>query len=362
MVPVQYRELDEEIPLDQIPADWRTGEGGPFTRSGAVQQGYLFSVSQDFVQKLIGRFPEIGGKRPTPKLLYTFDEAMAGTFMAPETFRAILAALRHKKNVVLQGAPGVGKTYLARRLAHALVGVKDASKVRMVQFHQSYAYEDFVQGWRPTAGGGFERKDGVFFDFCRRAAGDPGAPHVFVIDEINRGNLSRILGELMMLIEADKRDPAFAVPLTYAQAGEPEFYVPPNVHLLGLMNTADRSLAMVDYALRRRFVFFDLAPQFHTDAFRDHLLANGATPQLVKQIVDRLGRLNAAIGKDSKNLGTGYAVGHSFFCACAAGQTPDEAWYRAVIEGEVAPLVREYWFDQPTAAQKHVDDLLAGPA
>ena len=160
-----------------------------------------------------------------------------------------------KKNLVLQGPPGVGKTFLARRLAYLLMRHRDDKRLRMVQFHQAYAYEDFIQGYRPGDAGGFERKDGVFYEFCRLAEAHPERRYVFIIDEINRGNLGKILGELMMLIEADKRGPEFAIQLTYSRAGELGFAVPANLYLLGLMNTADRSLAMVDYALRRRFAF-----------------------------------------------------------------------------------------------------------
>jgi 5-methylcytosine-specific restriction protein B len=289
---------------------------------------------------------------------FTIDDALADVFLPRGEFEAILSALRRKKNVLLQGAPGVGKTFFARRLAYALLGQRDPSRLAMVQFHQSYAYEDFVQGYRPNKSGGFQRRDGLFYDFCNRARTDLGRPYVFIIDEINRGNLSKIFGELMMLIEADKRGSEYAIPLTYADVQDPLFSVPENVHLLGLMNTADRSLAMVDYALRRRFVFFTLAPQFDSPAFHAHLSGHGAPIELVNRIITRMTELNGDIRADDKNLGEGFVVGHSFFCLAAP--PPDwSAWYADVIRHEISPLLCEYWFDAPEQAQQWTDRLLA---
>lgn len=294
--------------------------------------------------------------------VFTIDDAMADLFLPRSQVEAILVALGRKKNVVLQGPPGVGKTFVAQRLAFAHMGRKDKSRVSMVQFHQSYSYEDFIQGYRPSKEG-ILRRDGIFYDFCNRARLDRSHDFVFIIDEINRGNLSKIFGELMMLIEHDKRGPEHAIPLTYSESSGEQFSVPENVHLIGLMNTADRSLAMVDYALRRRFVFFDLEPQFGCDAFRDALQTRGVPPTLVDRIIERMNGLNAAIRKDDKNLGRGFEVGHSYFCLPASSLFSNfppewEAWYRSVVEWEIAPLLREYWFDALAKANKHVERLL----
>jgi 5-methylcytosine-specific restriction enzyme B len=189
---------------------------------------------------------------------------------------------------------------------------------------------------------------------------DAKRPFVFIIDEINRGNLSKVFGELMMLIEHDKRGPDHTIPLTYSESTGEQFSVPDNVHLIGLMNTADRSLAMVDYALRRRFVFFDLEPQFGCDAFRDALEGRGAPPALVDRVIERVTALNAAIRKDEKYLGRGFEVGHSYFCPPADVSESFDwgAWFRSVVEWEIGPLLREYWFDALPRANKHVERLL----
>ncbi len=294
---------------------------------------------------------------PEPLEPYTVDQALTGLFVPRREFEAMLEALRTRKNVILQGPPGVGKTFVAKRLAWALVGFRDERRVQMVQFHQSYAYEDFIQGWRPTAEGGFRLRSGVFYEFCNRARVDLGMPYVFVIDEINRGNLSKIFGELMMLIEPDKRGADYAIPLTYSETGE-QFSVPENVYLLGLMNTADRSLAMVDYALRRRFRFVELRPQFDQTGFADHLKAHGASNLLVNKIINRVRDLNAKIEADHKNLGRGFVVGHSFFCLSDSTVQATEEWYQQVVRCEVAPLIEEYWFDRPARAKEWIDKLL----
>ena len=277
--------------------------------------------------------------------VYTIDDALKDLFFSKDQLKEMLAALARKKNLILQGPPGVGKTFVARRLAYALIGCKEPAQIAMVQFHQSYSYEDFIQGWRPKETGGFERRDGAFYTFCKKAATDEATKYVFIIDEINRGNLSKIFGELMMLIETDKRGQNYAIPLTYANGLDEQFSVPTNLHIIGMMNTADRSLAMVDYALRRRFTFVDLKPAFETKQFRSFLEDWKVQSNVIGIIVSRMTELNERICSEKTNLGPGFAIGHSFFCPQETEEELGMDWYRSVIRSEIAPLIREYWFD-----------------
>lgn len=334
---------------DELKQEDRLAECEPLTNN----QGSLFALTEEEYAVILELTEGVVPLEVEP---YTIEDAMSELFMPEATFKRILERLRAKKNVILQGPPGVGKTFVAQRIAFALMEKKDHKRVRMVQFHQSYSYEDFVRGFRPSENGGFVLRDGVFFEFCEQARKDD-RPHIFVIDEINRGNLSKILGELMMLIEHDKRKPQYGVPLVYRKEKEPEFYVPENVYIVGLMNTADRSLAMVDYALRRRFSFVDLVPAFYEDAFivkLDEMCGDG----LGKRIVAVFRELNAKIAADNDNLGAGFCVGHSYFCL-GKNDILDGYGYRRIIDSEIAPLLREYWFDQPKVANEWVSKLEA---
>jgi 5-methylcytosine-specific restriction protein B len=334
---------------DELKLEDRLAECEPLTSN----QGTLFSVTEGEFAVFLEL---VEGVVPIEVEPYTIEDAMVELFMPEATFKRILERLRAKKNVILQGPPGVGKTFVAQRIAFALMEEKDHKRVRIVQFHQSYSYEDFVRGFRPSENGGFVLRDGVFFEFCEQARKDD-RPHIFVIDEINRGNLSKILGELMMLIEHDKRKPQYGVPLVYRKEDEPEFYVPENVYIVGLMNTADRSLAMVDYALRRRFSFIDLVPAFYEEPFMaklDEMCGDG----LGKRIVEVFQELNAKIAADNDNLGPGFCVGHSYFCL-GKNDLLDGPGYKRIIDSEIAPLIREYWFDQPKVADEWVSKLEA---
>jgi MoxR-like ATPase len=271
--------------------------------------------------------------------------------------RELVELCRYKKNIIIQGPPGVGKTFAASRLAHLLIGSTNEEQIQRVQFHPSYSYEDFVQGLRPVEGGGFVRKDGPLLSFCKDALEDQASPYVLIIDEINRGNVSKILGELLSLIEADKRDPRYGVTLAYARDDEPRFHVPPNLFVIGMMNTADRSLAFVDYALRRRFVFVDLEPAFGTDRFEADLTRRGVEASLRKTIQERLTALNARIASDP-TLGPGFRVGHSYFCQRVDAY--DEGWLRRIVEYEIVPLLREYWFDSPAKLDEALVELRGG--
>lgn len=321
-----------------------------FAFEGA-EQDYEWFLSQ----------PHWSDRTPQPEFdeatTFTVDDALRDLFMEKGEFERILSVWRGKKNLVLQGAPGVGKSFVARRMAYALMGYKDDRRVENVQFHQSYGYEDFVQGYRPTKDGGFALRDGVFHRFCEKARRDPDRPYVFIIDEINRGNLSKIFGELMLLIESDKRDDAWAVRLAYAEHDADPFHIPANVFLLGMMNTADRSLSLVDYALRRRFAFIGLEPQFASAAFAPHLKSLGVDSKTIERVVTGMAALNEAIASDKTNLGPGFQIGHSFFTPSTPIASSDH-WFETIVETEIRPLLEEYWFDEPKKADEWRGRLL----
>ena len=283
---------------------------------------------------------------------YTSADFLDEVFLRPEDVEQMLGLLRRKKNLILQGAPGTGKTFAAKRLAYALMGQTDDSRVEVVQFHQSTAYEDVVVGLRPTAEGGFAAAEGVFARFCRRAAADPGRDYVFIIDEINRANISKAFGELLMLIEAEHRGEALRLPVS----GE-LLSVPKRLHIIGMMNTADRGLALIDYALRRRFAFFEMRPALDHPGFLRHVEAVGSSR--LEALVDVVRRLNQRIAEDEA-LGPGFQIGHSYLCLPAAGpENPagTDADVTSVVRYELEPLVREYWFDNPSAMDESIHEL-----
>ena len=284
-----------------------------------------------------------------PLTEYSVEKFLGEVYMDREQYGAIMGLLRAKKNIILQGAPGVGKTFAAKRLAYSMMGVKDASRVKLIQFHQSYSYEDFIEGYRPS-GAGFELTKGAFYSFCKKAADDEENAYFFIIDEINRGNLSKIFGELFMLIESDKRGPDYKLQLLYSRE---LFYVPKNVHIIGMMNTADRSLAMLDYALRRRFAFVELSPAFDSDGFRAYRvgLVNPSFEALVREVES----LNRVIAED-ESLGEGFCIGHSYFCNMDANTCTDAA-LASIVDYELIPTLKEYWFDESGKVREWADRL-----
>ena len=379
-----FEPLNPEFPRSEFLSENETGqamrvllersEGQKlfYNRKLELNQGaYLSEAPPELVALLNRAYMKFGGRKlvdlaglPDPAHLaqpaareFTIDDALSELFLEREDVERALEIWRNKKNLILTGAPGVGKSFIARQLAYALIGFKDDLKVQAVQFHQSYGYEDFVQGYRPNGNQGFDRKNGTFYEFRDRALRDPDGTYVFIIDEINRGNLSKIFGELMLLIEADKRGKTWKTRLAYAADGDEDFYVPDNLFILGMMNTADRSLSLVDYALRRRFAFVAMEPLYGATKFRAHLEACGIPDDIINCIVNGMGELNQAIGTDRVNLGPGFRIGHSFFTPTGSVSNP-EAWYRRIVETEIHPLLEEYWFDSPETADQWRDQLL----
>jgi 5-methylcytosine-specific restriction protein B len=284
---------------------------------------------------------------------YSFSSDPDKPFLEEDEIADIIHSLEVKKNIVLQGPPGVGKTFIAKKIAYEMMQKTDDTKIKIIQFHQSYAYEDFIQGIRPS-GKIFKVKNGVFYEFCKKAESEPDQKFFFIIDEINRGNLSKIFGELLMLIEADKRG-KYSVPLTYSEKDDALFSVPENLYLIGTMNTADRSLAIVDYALRRRFRFISLEPKFN-NRFKDFLKSKGISNDLIQEILSKISSLNGKI-KSDKNLGSGFLIGHSFFCN--PDSKNERRWFENIIKFEIAPLLEEYWFDDREKVKNEIELLLS---
>lgn len=308
----------------------------PYTDYVEKLNALFVSETVEDVEEQVVTFPE-----------YTEADFLSDVYMESEEYATLVDLIRSKQNVILQGAPGVGKTFAAKRLAYSLMGMKDQNRVMMIQFHQSYSYEDFIMGFRPSENG-FELKKGAFYNFCKRAEIDSDNEYFFIIDEINRGNLSKIFGELFMLIESDKR--GIQLQLLYS---DEKFSVPKNVYIIGMMNTADRSLAMLDYALRRRFAFYEMRPGFETEGFRGYCtdLKNDKFNNLIQCVEN----LNSVISADD-SLGDGFCIGHSYFCNLNA-ETLTDRKLSAIVEYELIPLLKEYWFDEPLKVKDWTNNL-----
>lgn len=335
--PIDYRTLKECPELEQM--EFFQNPNGTFFK--------LTKDEYEFIMDMIREENPLTSKDMNTS--YTKKDFLSEVYMSENQYDRLSGVLLNKMNLILQGAPGVGKTFTAKRLAYSLMGEKDDSRIEFVQFHQNYSYEDFVMGYRPS-GDSYELKYGIFYQFCKKAENHRDKKFFFIIDEINRGNLSKIFGELLMLIEKDYR----GTKATLAYNGMP-FSVPKNLYIVGMMNTADRSLAMIDYALCRRFSFFEMAPAFESKGFKEyqHSLDNRTFNELISEIV----KLNGEISRD-KSLGKGFCIGHSYFCG-KTKETCTNEWMQSVVNYDILPMLSEYWFDDDTKVQRW-DHILHG--
>lgn len=333
------------------PIDYATLKGCPeLERMEYFQnpQGSLFKLTRGEYDFIVDLIREENPLQPESAIdTYTKDDFLEEVYMTEKRYENLVAVLRNKKNIILQGAPGVGKTFAAKRLAYSMMGEKDESRIEFVQFHQNYSYEDFMMGYKPVEDG-FELKYGIFYRFCQKAANQPDKDYFFIIDEINRGNMSKIFGELLMLIERDYR----GTKATLAYNGL-TFSVPRNLYIIGMMNTADRSLAMIDYALRRRFSFFEVDPGFDSNGFIQY--QNSLNNETLNELVSRVKDLNKEIALD-KSLGKGFCIGHSYFCG---RDVCTEEWLHSIVDYDILPMLSEYWFDDTTKLQRW-ENILQG--
>ena len=277
------------------------------------------------------------------------------TFFSEEFFNNIIDTLKVKKNIILQGPPGTGKTFISKKLAERITGKKE--NIFSIQFHQSYSYEEFVVGYKPNSEGNFALQKGSLIQICEKAKQNENENFVMFIDEINRANISKVFGELLSLIENDKRGPENAVKILYSE-NDINFYIPSNLYFICAMNTADRSLKMVDYALRRRFSFFEFKPEFDKPEFKNFLKDKNVNAKTIDRIVNNISKVNQQISDDNFELGDGYCIGHSYFCP--KGNSSDsfgDQWYEQIIEYEIKPLINEYYFDKPDQAKELIDTL-----
>lgn len=335
MTPIPYATIKENADLQKM--EFLVNPNGSFFKLTKEEYGVIMDLIRESNK---------GSSHEVTYEKYSREDFLDEVYTSKEDLTDLENLLRNKKNIILQGAPGVGKTFCARRLAFEMMGEKDESRVSLVQFHQNYSYEDFILGYKPS-GSDFELQRGIFYKFCISAANNPDKPYFFIIDEINRGNLSKIFGELLMLIEKDYRGEK----LTLAYKDE-KFFVPKNIYIIGMMNTADRSLAMIDYALRRRFSFYDMRPGFQSDGFKKYQ-AGIANPRF-DRLIEKVEELNRAIAKD-ETLGSGFELGHSYFCGQKNGV--GDAWLHQVINYDIVPMLQEYWFDNRSEGKKWESEL-----
>jgi 5-methylcytosine-specific restriction enzyme B len=344
---------------------------------GDIRQDYNFFLRQPYWAK---KYREVAD--PVTDLQIDEEEAEAdieettfatydiagimgdGCFLSEAKLKDARSRLYSKKNLILQGPPGTGKTWLAKRLAYDLIGTRDRKltrkRMRVIQFHPSLSYEDFVRGWRPDGNGQLKLTDGVFLEAVEAARAEPDRPFVVIIEEINRGNPAQIFGEMLTLLEKDKRGEDEAIELAYRNEVGERVYIPKNLYVIGTMNIADRSLALVDLALRRRFAFLTLETMLNDSWINWCVLQSGLEKATFTKIRDLMNDLNEEIASD-RSLGAQFRIGHSYVTPALGEKISNPAeWFRQIVETEIGPLLEEYWFDNPDQAASSTRKLLEG--
>ncbi|MBO5178877.1 MAG: AAA family ATPase [Clostridia bacterium] len=257
---------------------------------------------------------------------YNKEKFLEEVFCTEKDYDELERLILMKKNVILQGAPGVGKTYMAKRMAYSLMGEKNDDRILSLQFHPEFQNEEFMEGYRPDGIGIYKFRKGCFRKFCNKARNKPDKKFFLIIDEINRGNITKIFGESFSLIEADKRGKQNFIELSCSKE---RFFIPENIYIIGTMNIADRDYAITDYAVRRRFGFYNVKPIFENQRFKKFYMQNEGMTRVIDEIID--------INKDLKE---GQKIGHCYFCENLSDED-----LKMTVKYNIIPMIQEYFYD-----------------
>ncbi|HLN35398.1 MAG TPA: AAA family ATPase, partial [Nitrososphaeraceae archaeon] len=269
------------------------------------------------------------------ELVTTLEKLSQSIFISEQKLKNIQQLLKEKKQVIFYGPPGTSKTFVAKKFSEYFVNGKKEN-IEIVQFHPSYSYEDFIEGIKPRLSiegeaTGFIKQPGILKNLVDKCIKNPNENFVLIIDEINLGNISKIFGELIYLLEYRNEK----VRLTYSP--NEEFYIPNNLYIIGIMNSADRSIAFVDYALRRRFYFIDFYPDAENeDILKKWFIKNRIKEYYQNNVLEMMREINIEI---SNKLGREYQIGYSYFM-----HSLDYEKVKRIIDYAIIPLVEQYFF------------------
>lgn len=302
-------------------------------------QGTLFKLAQREYEVIYSMLRELNPKKQYRYYdEYNKQKFLKDVYMDEKEYDELRALILKRKNVILEGAPGVGKTYIAQRMIYSILGQKDEEKILSVQFHAAYSNDEFMGGYRPDDIGIYKYKRGCFKRFCSKARNDPDHQYFVLIDEINRGNIVKIFGESFSLIELDKRGKDTYIELAISRE---RFYVPHNLYIIGTMNNYDESLAITDFAVRRRFCFYTIKPAYDNENFQKFYHQNPA----LEKVIHGIQEVNAGLDDRIK-------IGHSYFC-----KPMDNEELSMTVKYNLIPYVKQCYQNDPATENKMVQIL-----